>query len=414
MSRNAERNNNYNNNNNNNSSNSRRTIISMVAALVLLFAGKSSSSFSFRLTPQLHLQKAVGRRLSPSSLFSKMSSSSIPKLKQLEVEQKFPFSDQSDLEERLRREGFAPLKELTMVDWYFDRFVDDDNDAVNNNSYLELPLVRRDHWLRYRETIIENGNGNGGQWQLKRGGNKGGGATVYEEIEGIQAVDIAHSVLKEQQSPPLSSRTVTTLTFDGHPIPVLPIPDCDVVPLARIVTHRAKWKQEEQHQPPPTKGNANVDDNKDFGSKQQKHHPPSFPNLVVDLDTTPDGYAVGEVEAVVEGEDCNIDIDSATTKEAEAAAEGEALNDRAVARARADIQRFLARLFRDDDNDNGNGNGNGNGEDYASSSATNRRPPMGKLEQFLSQNRPRIYKACFEAGVIPKPPPPTTTAPTTQ
>ena len=376
----------------------RYKIISMVAALVLLIAGKSSSSFSFRLISQLHPQKSVGRSLASSSLFSKMPSSppqtSIPKM--LEVEQKFPFSDRSHLEEQLQRQGFAPVKELTMVDWYFDRFVDN-----GDNDYLELPLVRRDHWLRYRETITENGKGtaNDGQWQLKRGNKgsgSGGGATVYEEIEGIQAVDIAHSVLKESSSSQSvdAEEAVTTLTtFDGHPIPILPIPDCDVVPLARIVTHRAKWKQQQQQ---PTKGNVSDNDSD-----------PSFPNLVVDLDTTPDGYAIGEVEVVVEGEDCNIDIDSATTKEAEAAAEAKARNDRAVARARADIEGFLSRLLRNEDDEDG--------EDQASSSATNRRPPMGKLEQFLSQNRPRIYKACFEAGVIPKPPPPsTTTAPTTQ
>ena len=324
------------------------------------------------------------------------SQTSLPKM--LEVEQKFPFSDRSDLEERLRKEGFAPVKDLTMVDWYFDRFVDN-----GDNDYLELPLVRRDHWLRYRETITENANDNDGQWQLKRGnkgdGRSGGGATVYEEIEGIQAVDIAHSVLKESTSS-LSANSeeavATSTSFDGHPIPVLPIPDCDVVPLARIVTHRAKWKQEQQQQPPKT-GNVNANDSDT-----------SFPNLVVDLDTTPDGYAIGEVEAVVEGEDCNINIDSATTKEAETAtAEAKARNDRTVSRARADIEQFLARLLLDDGDDNG--------ESQSSSSATNRRPPMGKLEQFLSQNRPRIYKACFEAGVIPKPPPPpsTNTAPTT-
>ena len=36
---------------------------------------------------------------------------------------------------------------------------------------------------------------------------------------------------------------------------------------------------------------------------------------------------------------------------------------------------------------------------------TRTRPPMGKLEQFLSQKRPKMYEACVEAGVIPKPKP---------
>eukprot|EP00533_Pseudo-nitzschia_delicatissima_P016656 CAMPEP_0197281510 /NCGR_PEP_ID=MMETSP1432-20130617/22854_1 /TAXON_ID=44447 /ORGANISM="Pseudo-nitzschia delicatissima, Strain UNC1205" /LENGTH=276 /DNA_ID=CAMNT_0042748319 /DNA_START=49 /DNA_END=879 /DNA_ORIENTATION=- len=266
------------------------------------------------------------------------SSSSIPKL--LEVEQKFPFLDRSRLEERLREEGFTPAKELTMVDWYFDRF-DDEN--------LELPLVRKDHWLRYRETK----DGSDGEWQLKRGNKKsggGGGATVYEEIEGIRAVESAFSMLKQHAS---SRKEATeTATFDGYPVPVLPIEGCDVVPFARIVTHRAKWK------PDPS-------NSKDTGV-----------DLVVDLDMTPDGFAVGEVEAVVEGEDCsNI--------EDQEAAEAQARNDRAVAEARERIQEFLARLLVEE--------------------GRSSRPPMGKLEQFLSQNRPQMYKACIESGVIPKP-----------
>ena len=318
----------------------------MIAALVLL-AGKSS--FSLRLA-SLHLNIPKGR---VSSLVSKMSSSSsssgIPKM--LEVEQKFPFSDRSRLEERLRKEGFSPVKELTMVDWYFDRFVED-------SKALEMPLVRRDHWLRYRES------GNEGQWQLKRGNQKcgGGGATVYEEVEGIQAVEIAQYVLREQHSSPSNASTgkATTRIFDGHHVPVLPISDCDVVPFARIVTHRAKWKQ-----------NLSEEKSEEIGAVS---------DLVVDLDTTPDGFAVGEVEAVVEGEDCSIDV--VGTKEA--AVKAETRNDQAVARARECIQGFLTSLLEED--------------------SQNCRPPMGKLEHFLSQNRPRMYEACIESGVIPKPP----------
>jgi len=304
----------------------------MVATLLLL-AGRASLSLGFA-----PLHRPVGRL--SSMVFRMVSSSSIPKL--LEVEQKFPFLDRSSLEERLREEGFTPARELTMVDWYFDRF-DDEN--------LELPLVRNDHWLRYRETK----DGSGGEWQLKRGNEKsggGGGTTVYEEIEGIRAVEISVSMLKEHASTRSQDATETAATFDGHPIPVLPIEGCDVVPFARIVTHRAKWKPD-----PSNSKETNVD-------------------LVVDLDTTPDGFAVGEMEAVVVGEDCsNI--------EGQEAAEVQARNDRAVAEARERIQEFLARLLEEE--------------------AQNQRPPMGKLEQFLSQNRPQMYKACIESGVIPKP-----------
>eukprot|EP00531_Pseudo-nitzschia_arenysensis_P011228 CAMPEP_0116130004 /NCGR_PEP_ID=MMETSP0329-20121206/8226_1 /TAXON_ID=697910 /ORGANISM="Pseudo-nitzschia arenysensis, Strain B593" /LENGTH=229 /DNA_ID=CAMNT_0003624309 /DNA_START=227 /DNA_END=916 /DNA_ORIENTATION=+ len=219
------------------------------------------------------------------------SSSSIPKM--IEVEQKFPFLDRSCLEERLQEEGFVPVKELTMVDWYFDRFDENAED-------LELPLVRQDHWLRYRET----GDGSHGEWQLKRGNPKsggGGGATVYEEVEGIRAVEIAFSVAGSQPLSPSEDAAKTAATFDGHAVPALPIEGCDVVPFARIVTHRAKWKQD-----------PNIINSKDSGV-----------DLVVDLDTTPDGFAVGEVEAVVEGEDCSIEIVGTQ----EAAAEAEARNN---------------------------------------------------------------------------------------
>lgn len=361
----------------------------MVASLVLL---TSKPLISFRLSSPLR-KTAVGRI---SSLFSKMPSSSssscgTPKL--LEVEQKFPFLDRPYLEERLRKEGFEPVNELTMVDWYFDRFVDDDE----NMHDLELPLVRRDHWLRYRETITEHGNDSEGQWQLKRinagdsGSGGGGGATVYEEVEGIRAVEIAHSVLQEQPLALTSSRSTDvendeTRSFDGHPIPIVPIPECDVVPFARIVTHRAKWKQ-----PYPTTVDAREDEDEAVSIGKNSN---LFPNLVVDLDTTPDGFAVGEVEAVVEGEDC--DTESAGTENELAFTEAAARNDRAVARARADIRQFLVVLLDD-----------GEGEDPALS-ASNRRPPMGKLEQFLFRCRPRIYKVCVDSGVIPEPPPATT------
>eukprot|EP00534_Pseudo-nitzschia_fraudulenta_P006820 CAMPEP_0201186932 /NCGR_PEP_ID=MMETSP0851-20130426/132453_1 /ASSEMBLY_ACC=CAM_ASM_000631 /TAXON_ID=183588 /ORGANISM="Pseudo-nitzschia fraudulenta, Strain WWA7" /LENGTH=314 /DNA_ID=CAMNT_0047472331 /DNA_START=92 /DNA_END=1036 /DNA_ORIENTATION=- len=309
--------------------------------------------------------------MSASSSSDSLSSSSTP-LQVLEVEQKFSFEDRSDLEDRLRKEGFAPVKEVAMVDWYFDRFVDDGKE----DSCLELPLVRRDHWLRYREVTSSNSNGGGGEWQLKRGTSSGGssggrGATVYEEIEGVRAVEIARSVLQEQEQrllsfPPPSPPTATA--FDGHPVPVLPLDGCEVVPFARIVTNRAKWKPESSN-----------------GG--------GFSHLVVDLDTTPDGFAIGEVEALVESDDCSIE--STGTKEKAVAAE--AANDRAVAQARADIRRFLAILLDDDDEiDGGNDN---------PAAAITRRPPMGKLEGFLFRNRPRIHAVCVESGVIPEPPP---------
>ncbi len=263
----------------------------------------------------------------------------------LEVEQKFPFSDRSFLEKGLRQRGFEPVKELTMVDWYFDRFVDDEDSSPQT---LELPLVRSDHWLRYRET-----NNNQGQWQLKRGNKSGsGGLTVYEEIEGIQALEIARTVVRASKKTSIDQPLDAASTFDGHSVPELPMDDCDVRPFARIVTHRAKWKRQ-----------------------QTSEETPSLSDLVVDLDTTPDGFAVGEVEVLVEGEDCS------SIESQEQADQAQARNDQAVAAARETIQGFLASLLEGQDT----------------------HPPMGKLEQFLSQKRPKMYEACVEAGVIPKP-----------
>lgn len=311
----------------------------MVAVFVLL-AGRT-----FGFAP---LQPTPARRV--ASLRSRMAASSSSVSKMLEVEQKFPFSDRSRLEEGLRQRGFEPVKELTMVDWYFDRFVENqDGDSKLN---LEFPLVRKDHWLRYREDA-KSGDG---QWQLKRGNkSSGGGLTVYEEIEGIQAVEIARSVLRASGDNVIGLPIDATRTFDGHSVPEIPISDCEVLPFARIVTHRAKWKQ------------------------QTSEDTAILSDLVVDLDTTPDGFAVGEVEVVVEGEECS------SIENKDEAAQAQARNDQAIAVARESIQTFLASLLEEE--------------------GTSTRAPMGKLEQFLSQKRPRMYEACVEAGVIPKPRP---------
>lgn len=381
-------------------------------------------SLALRLSPPIHskamrataatflscnVSPSIGSpsQLSTSSSSSLLSSLSSRQEKQqlLEVEEKFFFSNRSELEERLRREGFASVQEVTMIDLYFDRLLaaggrsnndessdgDHDNDRDRDNHYyLELPLVRNDHWLRFREITSQNGVDccNGGEWELKRGTSAGkdcdGGATVYEEIEGIRAVEIACSVVQEQskKSPSRASASTTRpsstdteestpmtplLRFDGHSIPILPIDGCGLEPFARIVTHRAKWKQ--QHQSGTTSTT-------------------TFQNLVVDLDTTPDGFAVGEVEALVgagETEDQSIPYG------AETATNNDNNQDAAITQARADIRRFLVRILdhegREDD------------------APERRRPPMGKLGQYLFQNQPQIHKVCVESGVIPEPSP---------
>eukprot|EP00536_Pseudo-nitzschia_multiseries_P019506 jgi/Psemu1/293842/fgenesh1_pg.5213_\ len=151
---------------------------------------------SFRPSPSIPTKTAGTAATAPVSISSSMkassssssllSSSSLEQEPQqlLEVEEKFAFSNRSKLEERLRQEGFEPVQEITMVDWYFDRY---------GTSELELPLIRNDHWLRFRQVTSQNGIDcdEDGEWQLKRGTiagkDGGGGATVYEEIEGLGA-----------------------------------------------------------------------------------------------------------------------------------------------------------------------------------------------------------------------------------
>ena len=333
---------------------------------------------------------------SSSSLSLSMLSSSL-----LEIEQKFSFTNRSDIEDRLRRENFVSIKEVTMVDWYFDRFndnVDDDDDDDDYNS-LDLPLVRQDHWLRYREILSSQDNENSndsdsgndsdrtGKWQLKRGTNTRttnnnndssscSTTTVYEEVEGLDAVRIANSILKQslQSQPQNATKSKSnSLLFDEFIIPVLPISDIkNLEPFARIVTRRSTWKQKIMQQ----NNDRSTTNSSDASSLSL------FPNLIVDLDCTPDGYNLGEVEAVV---DCkNINAAATAVMSEEEVTEVSKNNDRAVSQAKEDIQQLLSNLSKND------------------KQQQQQRPPMGKLENFLFCNRPRMYRMCIESGVIPQ------------
>lgn len=171
----------------------------------------------------------------------------------LEVEEKFSLMDRNmaELEDRLRELGFRASEQVSMVDWYFD-----------NGNY---DLLRQDCWLRWRETAVD------GQWQLKRGQVKQSTTTVYQEIEGVQAVELACSLLPQRAE---AGQGRPTINCD-HPIPLLPFPNLGLTPFARIVTQRSSWKVAAG----------------------------KFRDLTVDLDATDFGYTVGEVEAVVEDKD---------------------------------------------------------------------------------------------------------------
>jgi len=283
-----------------------------------------------------------------------------------------------------------------MVDWYFDRWMmdsgnsdsGDDTGSRSDSSGSELTLVKNNHWLRFRQVTSQNGIDcdEDGEWQLKRGtlagkDGDGGGATVCEEIEGLGAVEIACSLLSEESGTESTGTDESPLDapvlFEGNAIPELPIPGCSLQPFARIATQRSKWKQQKHQQQQQTESGAT--------------NTTEFLNLVVDLDTTPDGFAVGEVEALV---DVSGTVEESISDGAETETEADSIRsdrDEAVAQARADIRRLLDRILDHE------GTGDGDPE-------RKRRPPMGKLEQFLYRNQPRIHNVCVKSGVIPAPP----------
>lgn len=239
----------------------------------------------------------------------------------LEVEQKFALLDRNmqDIKARLSQAGFELDTVKEMVDWYFD---------VEGSV-----LTRHDCWLRYRQ-LLSSDTDQTGQWELKRGQpktiqskNEAGSTesstlTVYEEIEGAAAVTTACSV-------PTSSSSFTTATstssFQDHLVPQLGVTNTGLEPFARIVTQRSTWKTTDKCK---------------------------WENLLVDLDTTDFGYAVGEVERVVHRQE---DVEAARTQ----------------------VQALIVEIC------------NGVSD-----------PAVGKLEYFLKLNRPDMYQACVESGTI--------------
>jgi len=371
----------------------------------------------------------VGKKRMRSAIFF-LSSSPSSSSSLVEVERKFIFSNRSAIEDILRQENFALIQETTMVDWYFDCVEDqndvgssdDNNDDADvddpcNYSSSDLPLIRQDHWLRYREILKQNNetykNNELAKWQLKRGNtqiannnsnnnnnNTKDGSTVYEEVEGIEAVQIAYSIIKKSQLqtvryPDSKKRVVaTTLTthatndtlLDGYDIPVFPIRSIgyDLTPLARIETRRFSWKK------PNSLSSAT---NNKLTTKMTNVNTTHslFSTLTIDLDSTPDGYNVGEVEIIVDDEY----IENSLMSKDEAK-----MNDspeRFIVQAQEEIEQFLRILYRSDKTDHEIENE----ETTLIPELTQYQPPMGKLEHFLFHHRPRTYNKCIRMGAFP-------------
>jgi hypothetical protein len=184
----------------------------------------------------------------------------------------------------------------------------------------------------------------------------------------------------QSQSQPqkATSSAICNNLFNEYIIPVVPIPDIkNLEPFARIETRRSTWKQKIMEH-----NNNNSTTNDDDASSTFSS---LFPNLIVDLDCTPDGYNLGEVEAViVDSKNINAAAVTAAVMSEEEVTEV-SHNDQAVAQAKEEIQLFLSILFKNDEQQQ------------------QQRPPMGKLENFLFCNRPRMHRMCIESGVIPQP-----------
>lgn len=338
-----------------------------------------------------------------------------------EVEEKFDLvaspSAVLEVERRLLAAGFVRQYAVEMVDWYFD-------------EATTYSLALNDCWLRYRQeqrrtsptrtsrTPTDNDDDEDGEsaaqgWQLKRGTStsknlpSSSRATVYEETEGIQAVALACSLLVDPASrrrtlpraaSQMPSRTAAAAATEWindsrYPIPVIPpIPISatnsqsdgggdwpprappELVPFARIVTCRSHWIHKDRH-------NAEASDR--------------FAGLVVDLDATDFGHAVGEVEALV-------------VAPSEATHDGDRdANQEAVVAAQLLIRDFLRQVIdrrdgEDDDNcESGAGVETGTGGDEPP--PRNRVPAQGKLECYLEKYRPELYAALVEAGILRRP-----------
>lgn len=317
----------------------------------------------------------------------------------LEVEQKFLITKKADnddddgngndgslsIEETLQGLGFVSKGTKTIIDWYFD----------TPDNYL----TTKDYWLRFRDIQGKDGN-----WELKRGKRiEGKGkdedgqdssdttaataattTTVYEEIEGEEAIKIAISLLPESfvvQSKvkgPVTNddnsaavddiflkdfiddvpKFPTTLSLNGSTSSAAASSLSLLIPFCRLVTTRSSWIYAD-----PNNGENNNKNNNDDEAT-------SFVGLQVDLDTTNTGHAVGEVETMASSEDIN-DILLAKEK---------------VQTLIDIIKRETSQQDKGDDDDDDDTNNTGRVE--------------GKLGHYLMTYRPDHYNACIASGVF--------------
>jgi CYTH domain len=303
---------------------------------LMVFCGRCLAGVSFLSLFTFPSKQQFQRGSSAQTFYDSFIGSRTARNMILEVEQKFRIGDNQDINitdicSKLESLGYhrkGPT--VTFADWYFD-------------DLSSLSLSLQDCWLRYREM------GDQGEWQLKRGRQQLLGnsscrndstskkSTVYEEIIGKEAVDMALSIIKCADSLDVSTRDLEEKeendTMMDCIAPNLPTNQPhSLKAFVRLVTTRSSWVL-----PPSSVDIQDISENA---------------NIQVDLDITNTNYAVGEVETVVEREDH-------------------------VPRAQALVQRTIEQL---------------QGKKYG--------PPIGKLEHFLVNFRPKHYEELVRVGIL--------------
>ena len=260
-----------------------------------------------------------------------------------EVEQKFAIpdatNDDDDVEERLKRAGMVRTSRTDMVDWYFD---------VPSKNY---PLLRQDCWLRFRGKTNDDSTMIVGQWELKRGGdrpnettttttsssNSSSKVTVYQEIEGKDALYESQKIIAKFHE------------RQSHNAPNRDTPDDDALSMYQNYSIPVPPVEI-----PGLTPLARIATQRSSWKATSVSLP--LKNLVVDLDSTDFGHSVGEVETVVD-------------------------DPNQMEQAKNALQNWLI--------------------EFLGKEALKGPPPMGKLEYYLSTQRPEILEILVEAGLLP-------------
>jgi thiamine-triphosphatase len=226
-------------------------------------------------------------------------------------------------------------------------------------------------------------------WELKKGRvvatsttnsrtHQSDSVTVYQEMTGHDAIQEVVNIFFQNTVVASSTTTDEKDTadsaiynipskeiiqqMDGYDIPKIPesLQAFDIQPFARIQTTRYQWKMESPSSLESMKQKMNVEGSwtgmSDFWNTTIK----------VDMDVTDFGYAVGEVEAVVNSVD-------------------------QVNHAKEVVEQIVSRIISVVV-------GGGGGDDNANVDA----PVLGKLETYLLRNQPHVYAQCVSAGVMKK------------